>query len=546
MDALSGWVALALLPPALLASALALPRLRDKAVGLLPYAAWPALAAGILAPAGAVDLPLLLGVRLGVDEAGRVLLIAGALLWSAGGLLLLAERPDRAAFAAGRSALFLLLSMLGALGAVLALDRIGFYLCYAVSSLAAWGLIVTDETPFAKWAGRLYLGLVLFGELLMLAAFMAVELGYGGLGVGLLLFFGLGAKLGVLPLHVTLAPSYAAAPVWGAAMLGGPLLSIAMLGWMRFLPLADPGLTELSHSMVGAGLLAAFLGAVLGLLQAQAAAVLGYSSVSQMGLFTAVAGAALGEPRLWGAALPLLVLFALHHSLAKAALLVGLDAGRDAGSRRIVMAGLVLLSLSLAAAPLSGGALFKTWAEELLHARAATAAARVLLEALPFTSVATVVLMARFIWALRLRESVTGVGGGVFLVLTGAAFAGPWLHVVLVHPDPATMFDPSRLLKTLWPPVLGVALAAVGTAAALRLGWRLPVVPPGDWAVPAGRGLGVLRRRVRWPHRRGRVPGLSPTARAQRVELRLRRLRQVGVVYALLLIGFAAAVLVRL
>ena len=67
-----------------------------------------------------------------------------------------------------------------------------------------------------------------------------------------------------------------------------------------------------------AGLLAIFHGVALGLTQRQPGALLTYSSISQMGHFSLALGADLLAPALWPLLLPVVVLYALHHALAKA------------------------------------------------------------------------------------------------------------------------------------------------------------------------------------------------------------------------------------
>ena len=53
------------------------------------------------------------------------------------------------------------MTLTGSLGVFIAADLVGFYLFFTVVSLAAYGLVVFDETSAAQARGR---GLCLFGR----------------------------------------------------------------------------------------------------------------------------------------------------------------------------------------------------------------------------------------------------------------------------------------------------------------------------------------------------------------------------------------------
>ena len=90
--------------------------------------------------------------------------------------------------------------------------------------------------------------------------------------------------------------------------------------------LAFSTVSQVSYIALGAGIAAAFCGALVGVAQSYPKTVLAYSSISQMGLITVPVGAALLAPALWPAALAAVLLYALHHALAKGALFLGVVA----------------------------------------------------------------------------------------------------------------------------------------------------------------------------------------------------------------------------
>ncbi len=520
--------------PLLLALLLLRPAGRRLLPRLLPLAPLPALAAAWRLPDGATEIGwLLMGLEVGLDGPGRPVLAAMALVWLATGLQvsLSRRRAGRAKEAAGdrgaeagdgiaeaRFAGFFLICQAGTLGAAMALGRPAFYACFAMATLASYGLIVTGPGLAARRAGRLYLALALAGELTVLAAFMARSLGAESATVTLLLYLGFGAKLGIVPLHVALPPAYAAAPPVGAAPLAGPVLTVAALGWLRFVPLETGGAGATAHlgtAILSLGFLAAFYGALVGILQRRPAALLAYSSISQMGILMAALGLALATgAETAGLAAGAAVLVA-HHALAKSALFLGLGARRDGPGGALVLPALVLLALSLAGLTATGGALGKLWVETLALDMAGPAAG-LFATLLPLTSVATGLYMARFLWLARRAPATARGPGGPAAALALAAVALPWAMAWSGHPHPLELaFAPKHVWQTLWPVALAAGIAAAAAAVHRQADRMRPAVPPGD--------IGARLLRVR--------PGAQlarPAALVDRLGTRGRRLPDIA------------------
>jgi hypothetical protein len=209
--------------------------------------------------------------------------------------------------------------------------------------------------------------------------------------------------------------------------------------------------------------------------------------MSQMGLMTAALGAALAAPRAWPLMLVALVVFAFHHGLAKAALFLGIGVARAADRRQawLVGAGLLLPALALAGLPALSGALAKL----LLKQGSAEAGAlgAWLYAVLPWSSLATTLLLGRFLWLAWPRPTAEHPGAppGIWLpwlllllAVAGAVWWVPWVGV-------EGLWGRQTLLDSLWPVAVGAWVVALA-AWLSRRGWlRLPfTVPPGDLLVP--------------------------------------------------------------
>lgn len=498
--------------------------MNGRLLRLLPWAPLPALLLAILAPAGAsLEIPwLLLGMQFRLDDTGRTFLFFSALLWLFAGWQardLLADDPRQTGFA-----LFFLATLGGNLLLILAADLAGFYFGYALMTFAAYGLVVHKGSPEAQQAGRVYLVMALLGEALLLLAFLqlaalanslliadaqaALARAPGREGIIALLAAGFGVKAGVLTLHLWLPLAHPVAPVPASAVLSGVLIKAGLLGWLRFLPLGMVA-SDWGWVLAIAGLVAVFYGVIVGLAQTVSKVILAYSSISQMGLMTLAVGLGLAVPDAWPLLLPAVILYALHHALTKGALFLGL--ALVGPGRRTVLAGMTLLSLSLAGAPLLGGALAK------YHLKAAVPPGPSqdwILPMLALGSLATTLLMARLLWLLARAASPRWTAPPT------RAFRAWWLLVLLALTG--TWWWPKYSPMTLglehigsaaWPVLGGSLLAWWAARAARRLDGRWPAIPAGDLLWPLLRVGDQLRQGARWPsppfagvHRRLRWP----------------------------------------
>ncbi len=460
---------------------------------LLVIGVLPALAAAWLVPIGStLSLPwLFLGTELGLDETSRIFLLFSAILWLAAGIN--AAQQIRSAARSRRFHALYLLAMAGNLWLIFGQDLFSFYAGFALMGLACYGLIIHDERARALQAGRVYLVMTLIGEVCLFAALVLIAQQTGSatptaadlanidaLAVSLTLI-GLGVKAGLVPLHLWLPSAYAEAPTPAGAVLASAMIKVALLGWLRFLPLGTATWPELGAAIAVLGMVSLFYALAVGLVQSDAKALLGYSSISKMGLAVLIIGLILMRPSLAPAGIAALTLFAAYHALVKGGLFLGIGLRQETGWRGwgavALLSGLAILALALAGAPFSSGALSKYLMKPLLNASPWPW----LPAAMVVAAVATTLLMARFFWIAfglqprepvhQLRWSALAWGAIVLLVLSFPFVLGP----------------ASSWTTNMIPVSLGlVAAAAVAAAAWANPAWLRPligIVPAGDLVV---------------------------------------------------------------
>ena len=490
---LAPWAALLLLPFA----GAARPWLPVAAAGLV------GVAAGVT-PAGAevaLDM-VLLGLHGSLDAQTRMLLAATALIWVAVTVAQVRRRTCEHETDGVRDGL-LLTAMGGNVWVLLSDDASGFFLGYALMGLSAAILILRPgylregggpaglgPARLARTATLYALALTVLGESLLLAGLMraaadAPDLLLSSLrdhadpqAMGLILL-ALGIKFAVPGVHFYLPLAYGAAPAPVAAALGGAVMSAGIAALAALSPWGRAGFESLGAALLVLGTLAAFYGVAMGLPQRLPRALLGYSSMSQMGLVLMLSGWMLSRPAVSEVvAANLLLAFAVHHGLVKAALLLLADGPRVRMSR--LRWGLAAwLALSLAGLPLTSG----WWAKAALKTGLADWP---WLWALSLSTLATTLLMVRLLWLLRPQRSSRTASSAPAAVWF-LALAGVWVAPVWT----ASLSGAQPEWAASWPIALGLALAAVAWA---MLRDRLP---PALRRMPPGDGVSIMLRRLK-------------------------------------------------
>lgn len=464
---------------------------------LMVLAPLPALAAALAVLVGApiaFDLPAL-RISLELDVPGAMLMGAAALLWIAAAIFAVTSGVTNRSGA--RFGVCWLLTLVGSLGVFVAADLLTFYLVFALVSLPAWGLVIHDEDAPAWRAGGVYMAFTVLSEALLLLGFVLLAVGEPNGSVQIhdvvaalpnspwrapaILFTGAGfaLKIGLVPAHGWMPLSYAAAPNPAAAALSGAAVKAGVIGLIRFLPFDDANgmLQGAGEALVVLGLFSAFYGVALGFTQSNPKTVLAYSSISQMGVIATVLGMGLAAPEGGGETALAASFYAAHHVLAKGALflavgVIALTPASRAGPTLILAA---IPALSLGGLPLSGGALAKLAVKAPLGDG--------LISTLGDLSAAgTTLLMLHFLMRLgrtAAQESLTQIPIGLTLpwrILAVASVIVPWLLYAVVMGPLTDALTLKALLASLWPVVVGAALAF----ALQRWRGRLPQLPAGD------------------------------------------------------------------
>ncbi len=418
--------------------------LRVRVLRLLPLATVPALLIALTAPCDVVVEVgwFFMGGRMGLDETGRIFLLLSGFVWLLAGFgsrSLLKDDNDQVRFH-----MFFLTAMAGNFGLILAKGMLGYYLFFAMMSFAAYGLVVHKGSEEAIRAGRRYLLLVMIGEVALFTALIilvhtsgsTVLEDFAGVSYGplilILLFVGFGVKIGALPLHGWMMPAYQTTPIPAAAALAGSMVNAGILGWLRFLPLGQISCPKGAVLFIVAGGLAAVYGVVAGLNSKQAGAVLGGSSISQMGLITVIFGMGLFDQNAGLHATPVLIIYVVHHSLAKSSLFFGYDLVERQGKilSQLQLAAILLPALALAGLPFTSGAIAKTAFKELAvnlgdpwYGLSAFF--------LPVTAIGTTILMLHFMAVIRYSRGSDKPGrtvSRIIFALSCVAVAVPlWL-----------------------------------------------------------------------------------------------------------------------
>lgn len=487
----------------LLASAMGVPILmliacirrdwRARMPWLLPLAPMPALAAALFVQSGqtlVLPWPLLRAV-LSLDQPASMLLGAVALLWIIAGIYAVAWLQDDRK--SDIFAVFWLLTLTGSIGVFITADLVSFYLTFSLVSLASYGLVIHAGTGEVRRAGAVCLAFALLGEAFLLLGFVLLAAGNAGSsllirdvvaalpgspwqgGALALVIAGFGLKMGLVPFHMWMPLTYAAAPPPGSAVLSGAVVKAGVIGLLRFLPIGVAW-PDWGAGLVTIGFLSAFAGAAIGLTQQNPKSVLAYSSISQMGLIAAVLGMSLGAGD--GNGITLVAFYATHHVMAKGALFLaaGILAVSGVGKWGLVLVPAAVVALGLGGLPLTGGALAKLAVKGPLGDGIAGTLATV-------SAVASSWLMTHFLFRLRASASTSRSRPQVavvlpWLVCAAASIAIPWLlypYAVAAGADANTL-TPKLLFDGFWPVLCGIALAIATRE-------RAPELPQGDLIV---------------------------------------------------------------
>lgn len=507
---------LTILFPVAAAMAGAFLRLSGRATGILFFlAALPALLLAVQYPPGVLVDWLLLGCSFELDDPRRILLMLTGLLWSLGGLfggLYLANDPRLRPFS-----FYFGGAMAGNFGLLIAGDVAAFYTFFALMTFASYGLVVHTRTDTARRAGRIYLVMAILGELFLITALYfavlradslllkdlapALAAAPDGPWIFLLGLIGFGVKVGAIPLYFWLPLAHPVAPTPASAVLSGAMIKAGLVGWMHLAPVGLVDWSGIALLMIVLGLTAALGAVAIGLAQVDPKTNLAYSSISQMGLMTALVGVGLYGELPAALILPAVALYAFNHGTAKALLFLGTALPAKVGGawRWLMWGGLTIGALSIAGAPLTGGLWTKYFLKTFLG-ESALPGTGIFLLLLTVSAFATTLLLGRFLHLLsRIEGPATSKAPPYFLPWLLLLLAGGWWtlspallplelseHITKGQSLAAVYLAPVSLWAALWPVAAGIVFLLLTLKVPRLNRWpsQQPLIPPGDFLVP--------------------------------------------------------------
>jgi len=214
-----------------------------------------------------------------------------------------------------------------------------FLLGWEGMAISAFILVMTeDRLPEARRAGWIYLVCTHTGTLALFGAFAILYSASGhwvlsGLprdfaasGQGTVLFvlclFGFGLKAGIMPLHLWLPPTHAAAPSHVSSVMSGVLIKMGILGLVRLLSwIPDPPFWW-GAVLMALGAISGILGVAFALGQHDLKRLLAYHSIENIGIILlglglGTLGKSTGHPVIQLLGFAGALLHVLNHSLFK-------------------------------------------------------------------------------------------------------------------------------------------------------------------------------------------------------------------------------------
>ena len=232
---------------------LAIPAVHSR----LPWSGYlalmPAAVLIILPGDSSLELPwLFFGTGFAVDGEERWILAMTVAIWL---LAVTVAKSSRSDPTYDRTTTFLLLTLAGNLGVVLATDLVGFFGFSTLMGYSFYGLMIHGGDEEVRRAGRFYLiflivaDLVLF-EALLLAASMTEDLRYEVVRQAVvetsskqfylwMTLVGFAFKAGIWPAQLWLSAVFKSAPLSKTLLLGGVPVAMGLLGVVRWLPFGE-------------------------------------------------------------------------------------------------------------------------------------------------------------------------------------------------------------------------------------------------------------------------------------------------------------------
>jgi formate hydrogenlyase subunit 3/multisubunit Na+/H+ antiporter MnhD subunit len=292
---------------------LAIPALHTRLPWPRHLAIVPAALLALLPGEISLELPwLLFGTGLAMENETRWILAMSVAIWFAAAAIM---KPSKRDFADQRTTTFFLLTLAGNLGAVLAIDLVGFFCFATLMGYGFYGLLLQAGDDAARRAGRRYLIVLIVADLLLfeallLAAFTTENLRFEGMREAMagassssfylwMVFAGFALKAGAWPAHLWLTSAFRSAPRSTALLLGGVPVAMGLFGAVRWLPIGEHAFGISALIIQGIGVAAILYAMLRFFTQASVISLPAWTTVALTGLFIAALGIGLSRPALW-------------------------------------------------------------------------------------------------------------------------------------------------------------------------------------------------------------------------------------------------------
>jgi formate hydrogenlyase subunit 3/multisubunit Na+/H+ antiporter MnhD subunit len=316
---------------------------------------------------GVLTLPIALAdqtVRLDYSPEALWLLAFGLVPAMLAAALCTPIRAARRGWLAGAA-----LSLLGALGVFGLQDGYSFLIAWELMSLGGAVMLISEHASLHTGRSALYMlallevgAVAILLALLLLAQGAGGSIGFGGFAagsatlstamrgfVGVLVLFGFGAKLGLLPFYEWFPGAYASGSGASGALMSGVVLNAAFFALSRslidWLPARGTGLAGIGILVTVVGVLSSILAVLYAFQQDDWRRLLSFSSAENAAIAVTGLGASLifrgdGQSGLAGLAWTVAVLHLSGHALSKGGMFLTADGVyAAAGSYRLAQHG---------------------------------------------------------------------------------------------------------------------------------------------------------------------------------------------------------------
>lgn len=241
-----------------------------------------------------------LGLNFEVDGFRSVYMVLTSLMWAVT-MTVCAEYFDHGKNV-NRYYLFVILTLAMTMGVFASADLYSTFVFFELMSFVSYVTVAQEENPDAVAGGKLYLGIAVFGGMMMLIGLMILNFQIGTVRIsdliagcancdnraalyvaGVLISIGFAAKAGAFPLHIWLPKAHAVAPAPASAILSGILTKTGIFG-ILVVSIRVFYLCEMWYlAILVIGVITMFTGALLALFSINLKRTLACSSVSQIG-----------------------------------------------------------------------------------------------------------------------------------------------------------------------------------------------------------------------------------------------------------------------